>query len=393
MRCVSRLFEFFCAVGLCGYPGERNRAEKRGSLGPPCSSSEAASPISCIVRCRNSVVILPVRRRADNQVNYLPAFRNSSVQMAGLALSVRSKRSGLNNTLRARAAAIGAIVLWGISFVATKAALREISPVTLIFIRFALGTALLETMVSLRGGGWLPPRDAWPALALMGLVGIFIHQMLQAFGLTLTTAVHTGWLIGLTPIWSAALSAMLLKERFGGMKLAGLFGGFAGAMLVVSRGKFSHETLQLPATGGDFLILLSTVNWAVYSVLGHGTIKRLGPTRAAAGAMLFGWLMLAPLFLVNRAWRELANLTPTGWSAVLFLGLGCSGLGYLFWYGALERIEAARVAAFLYLEPFVTFFAAVILLNEQVTATTLIGGLLVLLSVFVMQRAPGTSDV
>ncbi len=313
--------------------------------------------------------------------------------MAGLAWSVPSKRDGLNNTLRARATALSAIVLWGISFVATKAALREISPVALIFIRFALGTALLETMVSLRGGGWLPPRDAWPALALMGLVGIFIHQMLQAFGLALTTAVHTGWLIGLTPIWSAALSAMLLKERFGAMKLAGLLGGFAGAMLVVSRGKLSHETLQLPATRGDFLILLSTINWAVYSVLGHATIKRLGPTRAAAGAMLFGWLMLAPLFLVNRAWRELANLSPTGWSAVLFLGLGCSGLGYLCWYGALERIEAARVAAFLYLEPFVTFFAAVILLNEQVTATTLIGGLLVLLSVFVMQRAPGTSDV
>jgi len=272
--------------------------------------------------------------------------------------------------------------------VATKAALREMAPPTLIFTRFALGTVLLLVIVRLRGGQPLPPRSSWPALAVMGFFGVFVHQMLQAFGLRLTTAVHTGWLIGLIPIWSALLSAALLKERFGGLKLAGLLGGFAGAVLVISRGQFSQQTLQLPATRGDFLILLSTVNWAVYSVLGHGTIKSLGPTRATAGAMLFGWLMLGPFFIWNQGWRELQHVSLTGWGAVFFLGIGCSGLGYLFWYGALQRIEVSRVAAFLYVEPIVTLIAAVLLLNEPVRATTVAGGLLVLLSVFLVQRAP-----
>src|SRR5438552_3327389 len=171
-----------------------------------------------------------------------------------------------------RLGALTAVVLWGISFVATKAALREITPVALIFTRFALGTALLLVVVSARGGTVLPPREAWPALALMGFVGIFVHQMLQAFGLTLTTAVHTGWLIGLIPIWSALLSAALHNERFGGMKLAGLIGGFAGALLVMSRGKFDANFFKLPGTRGDFLILLSSINWAIYSVIGHATI-------------------------------------------------------------------------------------------------------------------------
>src|SRR5438876_2360180 len=204
-----------------------------------------------------------------------------------------------------RIAALIAVVLWGISFVATKVALREISPPTLIFTRFALGVVLLLVILRRQGANVLPSRRAWPALAMMGFIGIFIHQTLQAFGLTLTTAVHTGWLIGLIPIWSALLSAVLLKERFGALKLAGLIGGFAGALLVISRGKFGPQTLQLPATRGDFLILLSTVNWAVYSILGHATIKRLGPARATAGMMLFGWLMLAPFFLWERGWREL----------------------------------------------------------------------------------------
>lgn len=285
-------------------------------------------------------------------------------------------------------AVLAAVVFWGLSFVATKTVLREISPTTLIFVRFTLGTVLLLLLLSLRGVRPLPPREAWASLALMGLVGIFVHQLLQAFGLTMTTAVHTGWLIGLIPIWSALLSAAVLKEKFGPLKVLGLAGGFLGAVLVITQGNLGRSTLRLPSTRGDFLILLSTVNWAVYTVLGHATIRRLGPLRASAGMMLFGTLMLAPLFFWHHGFAEMSQLTSVGWAALLFLGIACSGLGYLFWYGALERIEASRVAGFLYLEPFVTLLAAMALLRESVHWSTLAGGLIVLSSVYLLQRAP-----
>ncbi len=280
------------------------------------------------------------------------------------------------------------VVLWGSGFVATKAALREVSPVTLIFIRFALGTGLLLWLVRLHGGKLVPPREDWPTLALMGFVGIFIHQLLQAIGLTMATAVHTGWLIGLIPIWSALLSGLLLKERFGATKVTGLAGGFAGALLVISQGRLGPAMLRLPSTHGDFLILLSTLNWAVYSVIGHRTIKQLGPLQATASSMALGWLMFLPLFAYGSGWRELTHLSLTGWGALLFLGIGCSGVGYWSWYGALQRIELSRVAAFLYIEPLVTLLTAVVLLHEPVTLMTIAGGVLVLASVYVMQRAP-----
>ena len=279
-----------------------------------------------------------------------------------------------------------AVIFWGISFVATKAALAEVSPVTLVAVRFAIGALVLLAIVR-----QLPPRSAWPALALMGFVGVFVHQMLQSFALTMTSASSTGWLIGVTPIWSALLSAFVLRERFGGWKILGLVAGFAGAILVVTRGDFSPEVLGRPSTLGDLLILISTINWAVYSVLGHKTIRTLGPRRATSGAMLFGALMLLPMFLINRGWREVPNLTTKGWSALLFLAIGCSALGYLFWYGALERLEVSRVAALLYAEPLVTFAAAVVLLGEQVSRHVIAGGILVLVGVVIAQYAPGAA--
>lgn len=276
-----------------------------------------------------------------------------------------------------------AVIFWGISFVATKAALQQVSPPVVIFTRFVIGAVLLLAIVR-----ELPPRDAWGSLAIMGFVGVAFHQTLQSYALTMTSATNTGWLIGLTPIWSSILAAIVLRERFGLWKTIGLAGGFFGAMLVITKGELSMRIFSLPSTKGDLLIILSGMNWALYSVIGHRTIRRLGPRRATSGAMLFGVLMLAPLFLVKQGWRELPHLNSIGWTAILFLGIGCSGLGYLFWYGALEHIEVSRVAALLYLEPLVTFAAATLLLGEHVSPVVIAGGAIVLVSVLIAQYAP-----
>ncbi|HLG19911.1 MAG TPA: DMT family transporter [Bdellovibrionota bacterium] len=281
-----------------------------------------------------------------------------------------------------------AVVFWGISFVATKRALAEISPITLIFSRFAIGTFLLFGFLLARRKVIAPPREVWPMLAWMGFVGIFVHQLLQAYGLTYTSAVNTGWLIGLIPIWSALFSGLFLRERFGFLKIAGLIIGFFGAAVVVTRGQWNFSLLALPSSRGDFLIMVSTINWTAYTILGHNVIRRLGALQATTLAMFLGWGMLAPFFIYASGWREIPPLSAGGWCAVLFLGIACSGLGYFFWYGALEKVEASKVASYLYIEPLVTVIAARILLKEEIRLITIAGGLLVLAGVFIIQRSP-----
>jgi drug/metabolite transporter (DMT)-like permease len=282
---------------------------------------------------------------------------------------------------------LAAVVLWGVSFVATKAALREVSPVTLIFTRFGLGVAVLVLILTLRRESLIPPRNSWMMLAAMGFVGIFVHQMVQVHGLTMTTAVRTGWLIGLTPIWSAVLAALFLGEGFGPRKIFGLVLGAAGALLVITRGELSSRVLAMPATRGDLLILASTVNWAIYTILGRDTLKRVGSATAIAAAMFAGWTMLIPFYVDSAGWQEYRQLSSTSVIAIVFLGVGCSGLGYWFWYAALERIEASQVAAFLYIEPLITLVAAVALLGESVSVSTILGGILVLVGVLTVQSA------
>lgn len=300
-------------------------------------------------------------------------------------MTARLQTDPPNAPSRARLGAFVAIVLWGISFVATKRVLADVSPVTLVTLRFALGAAFLGGVLAWTRAP-LPPRSSLPSLALMGFVGVFVHQLLQARALTMTTAINTGWLIGLIPIWAAILSAIFRGERFGALRIAGMALGFAGALLVVTGGELSAATLSLPSARGDFLILLSTLNWAVYTILGHGTIRTLGALRATAGAMTLGWLMLLPFFAASAGWSEVPRMTPVGWLALAFLGIGCSGVGYLLWYRALETIEAGSVASFLYLEPLVTLAAAAILLGEQVRPVAVAGGAVVIAGVVLVQR-------
>ena len=288
---------------------------------------------------------------------------------------------------RARLACLVAITMWGISFVATKAVLSELAPIELIFGRVVMGAAVLLGLLAARKERLPVAPRAWADLALLGLVGVAGHLLLQAWALTMTSAVNTGWLIGLIPIWSAGLAALFLGERWNARQGWGFVLGFAGALLVVTRGRVDASTLALPSTKGDLLVLVSTVNWAVYTILGRKILPRLGGARiATAGAFVAGALMLAPVFFLTSELSTFQRLSATGWVSLLFLGIGCSGLGYLLWYGALERLEAGQVAVFLYLEPLVTLAAAAWWLDEPIGAITVLGGLVVLAGVSLVQR-------
>lgn len=103
--------------------------------------------------------------------------------------------------------------------------------------------------------------------------------------------------------------------------------------------------------------------------------------------MTFGWLMLVVLFLVGRGWENLAGVSPATWGVVVLLGVASTGLAYGQYFYALASAESALAAALQYLEPLVTMALADWLLRERWAAGMLAGGALILLGVWMMDRA------
>ncbi len=102
--------------------------------------------------------------------------------------------------------------------------------------------------------------------------------------------------------------------------------------------------------------------------------------------MTFGWLFSSIAFFAGGNLSEIPKLTFNGWMGVVFLGVFCSGLAYIAWYDGLQTIAASQVGAFLYLEPLVAVIVAAIILAEPITWFSLVGGAIILLGVYLVNR-------
>ena len=279
---------------------------------------------------------------------------------------------------------LAAVVIWGGSFIATKIGLREISGWTLIWLRFALGTLILGAVLVRRGAFRLPEKRDWLQYAFLGLMGFTLHQWLHATGMLTAAASTTAWIVSTAPVFIAVLGALFLKERLGGLAAGGIALATAGVLLVVSNGNLGSVLNGTFGTYGDFLILLSAPNWAIYSVYSRGVLRERPALLVTFWVLLFGWLFTFPFFIGGQGWQELGVVSTGGWAAVLFLGVLCTAAAHLFWNDGLQALGASRSGAFLYLEPLVSTLTAAAMLGETITLATLLGGGLILLGVWLV---------
>ena len=293
-----------------------------------------------------------------------------------------------SRVLTAQLKLVAAIAVWGGSFIATKLAVGEVSPVVVVWSRFLIGLIIL---------GWFAWRHAELAIptwkdglefAFLGFMGITLHQWLQSSGLVTSEAATTAWIVSTTPVFMAVLGWLFLKERLGFAGTVGIMLATLGVLLVVSKGSLAGMFSGSFGRPGDILILISAPNWAIFSVMSRPTLQRHSAIKVTFYILLFGWLFTTLQFVAGRHWHEFSQLTSTGWIAIAFLGVLCSALSYIFYNDGLQSLPASQVGAFLYLEPLVATLVAAVVLSEQIVLATLAGGALILLGVWQVSRVP-----
>ena len=280
--------------------------------------------------------------------------------------------------------ALWAAIFWGCSFIATKVALKELSPFTLLTLRFGIGGILLLLAQSRKNRNFFKDFSGkdWLHIILLAIVGVAGHTLLQAYGLLYTTAIDTSWIVAIYPIFITIAARLFLGEVITVRKIAGITLGFLGVFLVISKGKCSFSLFQSASTLGDMLVLSSAFTWTAFTVGGRGFLSKFAPLTAITPIMILGFLITLPFSGGIGGWTVLFHLSISAWASVLFLGVFCSGLAFLFWYSALEKGESSMIGVYLYLEPFVTLMGAYLFLDEKIEWITIMGGGLILLGVY-----------
>ena len=282
--------------------------------------------------------------------------------------------------------ALFAVIVWGASFVATKIAVQEVSPDLVVFLRFGMGVIILGSVVWYRKQLKLPEKKDWLYFILLGFLGITFHQWLQSTGLVTAQAVTTGWIVASIPVFMALLSWIFLKEKLTGLQILGIGLAAFGVLLIITKGDFGSLFSGHFGTVGDFLILVSAPNWAVFSILSKRGLKKYPAAEMMFYVMLFGWLFSSILFFTTGDIQQVHQLKINGWLAISFLGIFCSGIAYIFWYDALQGLSVSQTGVFLYLEPLVTVVVASLLLGEKLFFSGLLGGTIILLGVWMVNR-------
>jgi len=278
--------------------------------------------------------------------------------------------------------ALMSISFWGISFVSTKAVLDKLDPYTLLVLRFGIGALFLLVLLVLKRYPLNIPLKYIPHLIVLGILGVFVHQVIQATALLTINASSAGWIISFSPVFTVILSVFFLHEKMTVLKASGMIVAIIGVLLVTTSS--NQQSFQLPINVGYLLMILSTLNWAIYSVL----LKRLHiqlPSLVVTFYMcLIGFTLTTPFLVRNRGWELMPFLTSVEWAHLLFLGVFVSGVAYWYWAKALEVLEASQVSVFLYLEPVATLITAILLLQEKIIPVTILGGIIIIMGVILV---------
>lgn len=281
-------------------------------------------------------------------------------------------------------AGLVAVFLFGASFVAIKVALVEVSPLTLMPVRFGFGLMVLWPLLLMRGHKLRYTPGELIRTAALGGLSILFNQWFQAAAMISAAATTASWLSALAPAFMVLLAWIFLHERVSLWQWVGIALALGGALLVSDAdpgSTFDAEGWKVPAQ-----LLISALAWAVFSVFGKGESLRTSPLRATVMAMSWAFLFSLILNVFSGGAVVPTDWQVQTWLALAFLGIACTGFAYALYFFALAGTQSALVAALQYLEPLITIALAFVLLQERLRAIGLAGGALILIGIVIVER-------
>ena len=270
--------------------------------------------------------------------------------------------------------------VYGTSYVTMRPALEAAGPIALAFLRLTIGLAMIAPVgFRARGAGAAPlsPADH-RTLFWMGFVGFTLAMALAHWGLAWSTATNAALLVATEPIALVALAPLVLGETLTRREGWGTLLALVGATVIVVNGVPGLTVAIAPHWRGDLLLLLSGVCFAAYSLFGRPILARCPSIQVTAWSFVWGIVTTAPLAAIEWRLGDRSPWTTASVAAVLYLGVVMTGLGYLVWNWALERVSAARAAIYLNVQPLVGTLLGVVWLGEPFSPYTAVGGGLVI---------------
>ncbi len=282
---------------------------------------------------------------------------------------------------------LGAV--WGASFLFIKIGVREMAPETLVAARLCIAAVLLLVVLYARGLRLPADRRMWGHFLFTGVVGLILPYMLITWGEQAIPSGMAAILNATTPLFTALMAYLWTREEhLTGLRLLGVAVGFAGVIVAVG---VEDLSLASASTQGQIAVLVAAACYGANGVYSRRVFRGLPPLVPAAGQMLAGAVLMAPIALaLGGLPSPLPSATALG--AVLALAVLGTALAYILFYWLIERLGATRTSMVTYLLPPFALVYGALFLGETIALNALLGlGLVIagiLLSNGISRRSP-----
>ena len=267
--------------------------------------------------------------------------------------------------------------LWGASFLFMRVSVPEFGAVMLAAVRVGLASVMLIPLLASRGQ-LADLRTHWKGLLLVGALNSAIPFALFSFAALSITAGLSSIVNATTPLWTALVAFVWLRQGLTPLRVAGLVIGFAGvAFLAWDKASFKPGEDH----SGLWALLACLGATLCYGLAANATKRYLtgvAPLAVATGSQFSATLLLA----LPAAWLWPAQMPGTvAWGSALALAALCTALAYILYFRLMSRVGPTNAVSVTFLIPLFAILWGALFLQEAVTAQMVAGGAIVLVGI------------
>ena len=280
---------------------------------------------------------------------------------------------------RAEAALVVNTVIWGATFVLVKQALRDVSPILFLALRFSLATVVLLVLFR---GSWNRLRNPRWSLTGGAMAGVFLFSgyAFQTIGLQFTTAPKSAFLTGLTAVMTPLLAAAVYRNRPRAREVGGVLLATCGMALMTLPG------FRLAINRGDLLTICCAACYAAHILTlsrysARASFELLSTAQIGISALL-AWSLFHGMETPHIRW------TPGVWAAIVITGVFATALAFTFQAWAQRYTTSTRTALIFMLEPVFAWITSYVLTGETLSSRAAAGASLILAGILMVELKP-----
>jgi len=275
------------------------------------------------------------------------------------------------------------MTIWGLSWTNAKI-LSDYGPSSVLaFWRFFFSSITMIPVLWLSGNNFRVTRLGMKYI-LTGAVFISLYNIFFFMGTNIGSASVGGIIVPtFNPIITFIISVLLMKQVVYRMDIIGLILGFTGGIIVLQAWTLSLEQI---ISNGNLFFICASISWGIMSIISgrsHDHVSTL--------SFSFWVYTISTLIYLGATWNKDIFLIFTYdwifWVNMFFLSVGAMVFGTTVYFLGTTKLGPEKASAFIFMVPVTALFFSVLLIGERLEITTMIGGLMTMIAVYLINKS------